>query len=77
MILGEGGVLLGIGLVMGLLGALLSARAIQGLLFGVAPYDPATFGAVAVIMAVIGIGACWIPALRASRVDPVITLRAQ
>jgi ABC-type lipoprotein release transport system permease subunit len=47
------------------------------LLFGVAPYDPATFGAVALVMAAIGIGACWIPALRASRVDPAITMRAQ
>ncbi|HEY9505497.1 MAG TPA: ABC transporter permease [Gemmatimonadales bacterium] len=77
MILGEGGVLLALGLVLGLLGALLAARAIQGLLFGVAPYDPATFGAVAIVMAVIGIGACWVPALRASRVDPAITMRAQ
>jgi putative ABC transport system permease protein len=72
-----GGVLLALGLVLGLLGALLAARAIEGLLFGVAPYDPATFGAVAVVMAVIGIAACWIPALRASRVDPVVTMRAQ
>jgi MacB-like periplasmic core domain len=54
-----------------------AARAIQGLLFGVAPYDPATFGAVALLMAAIGIAASWIPALRASRVDPVITMRAQ
>jgi predicted permease len=77
MILTEGGVLLVLGLVLGLLGALLAARAIQGLLFGVAPYDPATFGAVAIMMAVIGIGACWIPALRASRVDPAVTMRAQ
>ncbi len=77
MILGEGGALLAIGLVLGLLGALFAASAIQGLLFGVAPYDPATFGAVAVLMAAIGIAASWIPALRASRVDPVITMRAQ
>jgi predicted permease len=77
MILGEGGALLVMGLVLGLAGALLAARAIQGLLFGVAPYDPATFGAVALVMAVIGIAASWIPALRASRVDPVITMRAQ
>jgi predicted permease len=77
MILGEGGALLLIGLGLGLPGALFAARAIQGLLFGVAPYDPATFGAVAVLMAAIGIAASWIPALRASRVDPVITMRAQ
>jgi ABC-type antimicrobial peptide transport system permease subunit len=54
-----------------------AARAIQGLLFGVAPYDPATFGAVALVMAAIGIAASWIPAIRASRVDPAITMRAQ
>jgi putative ABC transport system permease protein len=77
MILGEGGVLLAIGLGLGLPGALLAARVIRGLLFGVAPYDPATFGAVALVMAAIGIAASWIPALRASRVDPVVTMRAQ
>jgi putative ABC transport system permease protein len=77
MILGEGGGLLAIGLGLGLPGALFAARGIQGLLFGVAPYDPATFGAVALLMAAIGIAASWIPALRASRVDPVITMRAQ
>src|SRR5262249_20062205 len=77
MILGEGGVLLALGLVLGVVGALLAARAIRGLLFRVAPHDPATFAAVALVMAVIGVGACWIPALRASRVDPVVTMRAQ
>jgi putative ABC transport system permease protein len=77
MILGEGGGLLAIGLGLGLPGAWFAARAIQGLLFGVAPYDPATFGAVALLMAAIGIAASWIPALRASRVDPVVTMRAQ
>jgi len=77
MILGEGGALLGLGLGLGLPGALLAARAIRGLLFGVAPYDPTTFGIVALVMAAIGLAASWIPALRASRVDPVVTLRAQ
>jgi ABC-type antimicrobial peptide transport system permease subunit len=77
MVLGEGGLLLAIGLGLGLPGALFAARAIRGLLFGVAPYDPATFGIVALVMAAIGITASWIPALRASRVDPAITMRAQ
>jgi putative ABC transport system permease protein len=77
MILGEGGLLLVIGLGLGLPGALFAARAIRGLLFGVAPDDPATFGIVALVMAAIGIAASWIPALRASRVDPAITMRAQ
>jgi predicted lysophospholipase L1 biosynthesis ABC-type transport system permease subunit len=76
MILSEGGVLLAIGLVLGVAGAFFAARLIQGLLFGVAPYDPATFIGVAAMMAVIGIGACWLPALRAARIDPAITMRA-
>jgi predicted permease len=75
MILGEGTVLLAIGLVLGVFGAFGAARAMQGLLFGVAPYDPMTFGAVAFVMAAIGVGACWIPALRAARIDPAITMR--
>jgi putative ABC transport system permease protein len=76
MILREGGVLLIAGLVIGLVGAQFVARAIQGVLFGVAPNDPTTFAAVAVLMAMIGLAACWIPALRASRIDPAITMRA-
>ena len=76
MILSEGGVLLAIGLVLGVAGAFLAARLIQGLLFGVAPYDPTTFIGVAILMAAIGIGACWLPALRAARIDPAITMRA-
>jgi ABC-type antimicrobial peptide transport system permease subunit len=42
----------------------------------VAPHDPATFIGVALVMALIGTLACWIPALRASRIDPAITMRA-
>jgi ABC-type antimicrobial peptide transport system permease subunit len=76
MILKEGGVLLAFGLVLGVTGAFFAARVIRGLLFGVAPYDPATFIAVAVAMAAIGLAACWVPALRAARVDPAITMRA-
>jgi putative ABC transport system permease protein len=76
MILKEGGVLVVVGLVLGVAGAFLAARVIQGLLFGVTPYDPMTMTAVAVVMAAIGIAACWIPALRASRIDPVITMRS-
>src|SRR4029077_79418 len=74
MILREGGVLLAIGLVLGVAGAYFAAGVIRGLLFGVAPHDPTTFVAVAAMMAAIGIVACWIPARRASRVDPAITM---
>jgi predicted permease len=76
MILGEGGVLVVMGLVLGVVGAAFAARVIQGLLFGVAPHDPTTFIGVALLMAVIGIVACWVPALRAARIDPAITMRA-
>ncbi len=76
MILSEGGVLLAIGLVLGVTGSLFTGRVIEGLLFGVAPHDPITFVGVALTMAAIGIGACWIPALRAARIDPAVTMRA-
>jgi ABC-type antimicrobial peptide transport system permease subunit len=62
--------------VVGVAGASLATRVIRGLLFGVAPHDPTTFIAVAVMMAAIGIAACWIPALRAARIDPAITMRS-
>jgi predicted permease len=76
MILGEGGVLLVFGLVLGITGALLSARVIQGLLFGVEPTDPTTFTIVALVMLSIGVLACWVPARRAARIDPAITMRS-
>jgi predicted permease len=75
MILSEGGALLAMGLISGIAGAYLAAGVIHGLLFGIAPHDPATFIGVTVMMAAIGIVACWIPALRAARIDPAITMR--
>jgi predicted permease len=77
MILGEGGTLLAIGLVAGVAVAFLATRSVRGLLFGVAPHDPVTFAGVAVLMAAIGLFACWIPARRAARVDPAVAMRAQ
>jgi len=76
MILSEGGVLLAIGLLVGVVGAFGAAGVIRGLLFGVAPHDPATFAGVAVTMAAIGMVACWVPALRAARIDPAIAMRS-
>ena len=76
MILGEGGVLLVSGLVLGVVGAFFGAGVMRGLLFGVAPHDPATFAGVALLMSLIGVVACWIPALRAARIDPAIAMRA-
>jgi predicted permease len=76
MILREGGALLAMGLVLGVIGASFATRVMQGLLFGVAPTDPATFVLVTVAMAAVGMFACWIPALRASRIDPAISMRS-
>ena len=76
MILREGGVLLVLGLVVGVAGAFFATGLVRGLLFGVAPHDPTTFFGVALLMLAIGIVACWIPALRASRIDPAIAMRS-
>lgn len=77
MILGEGGRLVIIGLVLGVGGSLLLSRSMQSLLFGVEPTDPATIAAVVATLAAIGVAACWLPAVRASRVEPSEALRAQ
>ena len=77
MILGEGGVLLVGGLVVGIAGAWAGSRLLQGLLFGVAPHDPVTLLSVAALIGAVGIAACWVPAVRAARVDPAEALRAE
>jgi len=66
-------VLIGIG--AGLAGGLVVGRAVSSLVFGVPVRDPVTFTAVAVVLAAVAIAACVIPALRASRVDPIVALR--
>jgi ABC-type antimicrobial peptide transport system permease subunit len=68
-------VLLGLGL--GVAGALGATRAMQALLYEVAPGDPVTFGTVAVVLALTAICASWLPAARASRSDPAGALRAE
>jgi putative ABC transport system permease protein len=77
MILFEGGSLVVIGLVVGTTLAIATSDVMRALLFGVAPHDPATFSGVAVMIAAIGLAACWIPAVRAARIEPAITLRAE
>ena len=75
MILSEGGVLLVGGLVIGVIGAVAGTRLMQGLLFGVEPNDPITLLGVAAVMAAVGVAACWLPALRAARIDPAVAIR--
>lgn len=77
MVLMEGGLLLGIGLALGVVGSLVATRLIQGLLFGVTPNDPVTLGGVALMMALIGVAACWMPARRAAQVDPAVAMRGR
>ncbi len=64
-----------VGVFAGLLGAALLARSLATLLYGVQPFDPATFGATTALLAFVALSAAAIPAWRASRVDPAITLR--
>ncbi len=65
------------GLALGLLGAILLSRFLQSLLFGVGATDPATFTLVAIVLLAVASAACWIPARRATRVDPLIALRTE
>jgi hypothetical protein len=57
-------------------GRIVADPAHAGLLFGVPPHDPVTLVVVALLMAIVGTGACWTPAFRAARIDPAVALRA-
>lgn len=76
-ILGSGGRLVAVGLVLGLLAAAFGTRALSDMLFDVSPTDPLTYGGVLALVAVVALGASLGPALRASRVDPMESLRAE
>ncbi len=76
MVIGQGLALTAAGVVVGLAGAGLMSRYLASLLFGVAPTDATTFVAAPVILLVIAALACYIPARRAARVDPMSALRA-
>ncbi|HYL75066.1 MAG TPA: ABC transporter permease, partial [Bryobacteraceae bacterium] len=71
-----GVVLTCIGIAVGLLGGLGAARLMSSLLYGVAPYDPVTFGAVVAVLALVALAACGIPARRAIRIAPATALRS-
>jgi predicted permease len=77
MIVGRGLALTGIGLAIGLVTAWLATRAMKNLLYGVGATDPLTFAAVSALLAIIALIACWAPARRASRVDPITVLREE
>jgi len=77
LVVGQGVRLTLLGLALGLAGALAGTRLIMHHLFGVSPWDPATFAGVVIVLAAVAVVASWLPARRAARVDPMVALRAE
>jgi predicted permease len=77
MVVGQGMGIVAIALVLGVAGALATGRVIGSLLYGVSPSDPATYATVVGVLVAVALLACWIPARRASGVDPMTTLRRE
>ena len=75
MILGQGMAVIGVGLVLGLVSAFALMRLLRSLLFGVGENDPLTFAAITLVLLLVALLACYIPARRATKVDPLIALR--
>jgi predicted permease len=75
LILGRGGKFAGTGVAVGLAAALGLTRLMANLLYGVGASDPLTFVAVAVLLTLVAFAACYIPARRATKVDPIVALR--
>ena len=75
MVIRQGMSLAGLGILIGLAGALALSRLITTLLFGVYPNDPVSFAAIAALLALVAFLATWLPARRATQVDPLTALR--
>jgi len=75
LVVGQGLRLAAAGLVAGVIVALLLVRQLSSLLFGVSAYDPVTFVGVGLLLLVVAFMACYVPARRATRVDPLVALR--
>jgi len=77
LVVGEGLRLSVAGMMLGLAGALAVTRVMASMLVGVEPTDPMTFAAIALLFVVIAAGASWLPARRASRLDPMEAIREE
>lgn len=77
LVLRQGLALAGIGLTIGLCGAIAATRLLTKMLFEVKAGDPLTYGGVVILLAVVAVAACYIPARRATKVDPLIALRQE
>ena len=75
MVLGDGARMMLVGVALGLVAALALTRLMASMLFGVRPTDPITFAAVIALLSVITLFACYLPARRAAKVDPMVALR--
>ncbi|NNF27445.1 MAG: ABC transporter permease [Gemmatimonadetes bacterium] len=77
MVLGKGAVLAAMGIGIGLVGAIATTRLLQGMLYEVGPFDPGTFAALSITVLLVTVVAAYIPARRATRVDPMVALRTE
>jgi len=77
LVLSHGATLAAIGIAIGLFGAFALSRVVAGMLYNVAPTDPLTLFSVSLLLAAVALLACYIPARRATRLDPIITLREE
>ena len=77
LVLRQGLILTGAGIVVGIAAAAGATQAIASLLFGIEPFDPLTYVGVAAMLLAVSLVACYAPAFRAARVDPVVALRSE
>jgi ABC-type antimicrobial peptide transport system permease subunit len=77
LVVGQAMTLVGISLGLGLIGAFGATRLLNSLLYGVRAWDPVTFVAIVLLVSIVAFLAAWLPARRATRIDPVVALRAE